>query len=230
MKTNRSLTCVLIMAGGTGGHVFSGLAVARYLLDHGVTVHWLGAAQGLEASLVPAAGIPLHLVTIGGLRGKGIKPLLLAPFKIMRAISQSARIMKAVNPDVVLGMGGFVSGPGGVACWLRRRPLVIHEQNAKAGMTNQCLAYLAKRILAGFPSAFRRQTKVWVVGNPVRQEIEALPAPLSRFAAPRSRLRLLVLGGSLGAQALNEMVPRALSLLPPNEHPLVLHQTGKKNL
>lgn len=225
----KTLQRVLIMAGGTGGHVFPGLAVANYLREQGVDVHWLGTSQGLEARVVPEASLPLHQITIGGLRGKGLKPLLKAPFMLSKAIKQALRIMKEVNPDIVIGMGGFVSGPGGIASWLAGKPLVIHEQNAKAGLTNKMLAYVAKKVLAGFPTAFKPTPKVMCVGNPVRNEIENLPAPSERLQPAHTPLRLLVLGGSLGAQALNDIVPKALAKLPKNEHPDVLHQTGDKH-
>lgn len=220
---------VLIMAGGTGGHVFPGLAVARYMREQGVDVHWLGTQQGLESHLVPEAEFPLHLISISGLRGKGAKALLLAPFKLITAIGQARKVIRSVDPDIVIGMGGFVSGPGGIASWLMGRPLVIHEQNAKAGLTNKLLARFAKKILEGFPTAFKPQAKVIVVGNPVRHEIESLPAPQERFFTSHSPLRLLVLGGSLGAQALNALVPRSLELLSKEERPEVRHQTGDKH-
>lgn len=228
-KSMKPLKRVLIMAGGTGGHVFPGLAVAAYLHQRGVEVHWLGTRQGLEASLVPEAGIPLHLIAIGGVRGKGMKTLLSAPFKITAALRQSLNVIREVNPDAVVGMGGFVSGPGGIASWLSRRPLIIHEQNAKAGMTNKLLVRFSKMVLEGFPMAFRRQPKIIEVGNPVRHEIENLPPPNDRFNTDMPRLRLLVLGGSLGAQALNSVVPRALSRLSPDERPDIWHQTGNKH-
>ncbi|RDI44776.1 undecaprenyldiphospho-muramoylpentapeptide beta-N-acetylglucosaminyltransferase [Aquicella lusitana] len=226
--TPSTLKRVLIMAGGTGGHVFPGLAVAHCLRENGVEVHWLGTNQGLEARLVPEADFPLHVITISGLRGKGIKPLLAAPFKIATAVLQSRRIINQVNPDVVIGMGGFVSGPGGIASWLMRRPLIIHEQNAKAGLTNKVLARFAKKVLEGFPNAFRTRPRVAMTGNPVRTEIENLAPPEQRFNTARSPFRLLILGGSLGAQALNEAVPKALRHLPTTERPEVLHQTGDK--
>lgn len=224
-----ALKRVLIMAGGTGGHVFPGLAVAQYLREQGVDVHWLGTSQGIEARLVPEASIPLHLVTITGLRGKGIKTLLTAPIKMLKAFLQSKRIINMVKPDVVIGMGGFVSGPGGLAAWLTGRPLIIHEQNAKAGLTNKLLARLAKRVLEGFPTAFPAQSKVIMVGNPVRAAIENLPRPEVRFHSPRSPFHLLVLGGSLGAQALNDVLPRALAKLRQEERPVIWHQTGDKH-
>jgi UDP-N-acetylglucosamine--N-acetylmuramyl-(pentapeptide) pyrophosphoryl-undecaprenol N-acetylglucosamine transferase len=220
---------VLIMAGGTGGHVFPGLALAKHLLAQGIEVHWLGTEHGLELQLVSNVDIPLHLVTISGLRGKGFKSTLTAPFKITRAIIQSMKHIKRIKPDIVVGMGGFVSGPGGCASWLLRRPLVIHEQNASAGLTNKLLKPLAKRVLLGFPSVFPAQSKVVFVGNPVRSELSALSKPEDRLQTATS-FRLLVLGGSLGARAINEVVPKALALLNPAERPIVTHQTGDKHL
>lgn len=224
-----TLKRVLIMAGGTGGHVFPGLAAAHYFRAHGVEVHWLGTTQGLEARVVPEAGIPLHYVTIGGLRGKGFATLLAAPFRVIKAVRESLKIMREIQPDVVIGMGGFVSGPGGVASWLARRPLVIHEQNAKAGLTNKLLSRIARRVLQGFPGAFAESSKVVTIGNPVRIEIEKIPAPDERFQSERKPFHLLVLGGSLGAKALNEMVPETLAKLPANVRPQVWHQTGDKH-
>lgn len=228
MKSAKSLKRVLIMAGGTGGHVFPGMALARYLRENNVEVHWLGTQLGLEARLIPAENIPLHIITINGLRGKGWAALLAAPYKISLAVKQSLCVLRKVKPDVVIGLGGFVSGPGGIASWLARRPLVIHEQNAKAGFTNKVLARFAKRILEGFPDVFRQQARVIAVGNPVRCEIEHLPLPLKRDLS-QPPLRLLILGGSLGAQGLNEVVPRALALLKANERPEIWHQTGDKH-
>lgn len=224
----KSLKRVLIMAGGTGGHVFPGLAVASYLRNHGIDVHWLGTKKGLEASVVPAADIPLHCVNIGGVRGKGIKTFITAPFQIYKAVKESREIIKNVDPDAVLGMGGFVSGPGGIAAWLCKRPLIIHEQNAKAGTTNKILALFAKRVLEGFPSAFSPRAKVMAIGNPVREEMAKLAPPESRLH-PHAKLRLLVVGGSLGALALNEIVPEALKLIPESHRPEVWHQTGDKH-
>lgn len=224
----KQLKRVLIMAGGTGGHVFPGLAVAKYMRENGVEVHWLGTNQGFESKLVPEANFKLHTISITGLRGKGIKPLLSAPFKIASAILQANRIIKDTNPDVVIGMGGFASGPGGVASWLMRKPLVIHEQNAKAGLTNKILAKLAAKVLEAFPNSFTPQAKVITTGNPVRKEIENLPPPEQRLQVHKP-FRLLVLGGSLGAQAINDILPVALSQLSVDERPDVFHQTGDKN-
>jgi UDP-N-acetylglucosamine--N-acetylmuramyl-(pentapeptide) pyrophosphoryl-undecaprenol N-acetylglucosamine transferase len=225
----QKLKRVLIMAGGTGGHVFPGLALASYLRSQDIEVHWLGTAQGIEARLVPAAQIPLHLISVEGIRGKGFKTLLSAPFKITKAVLQARNHIKKIAPDVVVGMGGFVSGPGGLASWLVRCPLVIHEQNAKAGMTNKILANLAKSVMEGFPSAFPGRRKVIVTGNPVRAEIEAMPPPDDRLNPVRGSFRLLVIGGSLGAHALNTIVPRALIGLSADLRPEIWHQTGSKH-
>jgi len=221
---------VLIMAGGTGGHVFPGLAVAKQLREQGIEVHWLGTRKGLESRLVPEAGFPIDFISIGGLRGKGAKDLLLAPLRLLMAIIQSLRVIHRLKPDVVLGMGGFVSGPGGIATWLLRHPLVIHEQNAKAGLTNKWLACVAVKVLEGFPGTFSSRNKIVTTGNPVRVEIAQLPSPASRFQGRNNPLRLLVVGGSLGAAAFNELVPRALAKLSEGERPAVYHQTGERHL
>jgi UDP-N-acetylglucosamine--N-acetylmuramyl-(pentapeptide) pyrophosphoryl-undecaprenol N-acetylglucosamine transferase len=220
---------VLIMTGGTGGHVFPGIAVARELQMHGITVAWLGTEKGMEARLVPAAGIPLHFISISGLRGKGFKALLLAPWKLLKAITQAAKVIRQFKPDIVLGMGGFVSGPGGIASWLLGYPLIIHEQNAKAGLTNKWLALVAAKVLEAFPDTFSARKKIITTGNPVRTEITVLPPPAQRFAGRSQPLHLLVIGGSLGAAAFNELVPKALALLDAKERPDVLHQTGEKH-
>ena len=220
---------VLIMAGGTGGHVFPALAVAEELRGRGIEVCWMGTRRGLEASVVPAAGIPIEWVTVGGLRGKGWKTLLVVPFQLTRAAAQVVAIMLRRRPAVVLGMGGFVAGPGGAITWLLRLPLVIHEQNAIAGFTTRMLAPLAGRVLEAFPGTFKRK-RVYHTGNPVRRAIAALPAPAQRFAQRDGPLRLLVLGGSLGARALNETLPRVLARLPAGERPDVWHQAGKRNI
>ncbi|HHC71403.1 MAG TPA: undecaprenyldiphospho-muramoylpentapeptide beta-N-acetylglucosaminyltransferase [Thiotrichales bacterium] len=220
---------VLIMAGGTGGHVYPGLAVARELLERGVEVVWMGTRAGIEARVVPAAGIPVEWVPVAGVRGKGWRRRLAAPFMVARAVWHALGVMRRLRPRAVLGMGGFVAGPGGVAAWLARRPLCIHEQNAVAGLTNRLLARIARRVACAFPAAFPGR-RVVVTGNPVREEIAALPAPAERWAGRRGPLRLLVLGGSLGAQALNLTVPAALGRLPAGGRPLVRHQTGRGKL
>lgn len=228
MVDAKRLKKALVMAGGTGGHVFPGLAIADYLRTQGVEVHWLGTRQGMEAKLVPETDIPLHFISINGLRGKGIKPLLRAPWDISRAVKEASGIIQGLKPNVVIGLGGFVSGPGGIASWLQGCPLIIHEQNAKAGTTNKLLTPFAKRILQGFPATFKDQAKVITIGNPVRAEIASLSPPEERFHSQR-RFHLLVVGGSLGAQALNEIIPRALQHLATHERPEVLHQTGEKH-
>lgn len=222
---------VLIMAGGTGGHVFPALALARLLRAGSREVIWLGTRRGLEARVVPAENIPVEWLTVGGLRGKGVKTLVAAPWQLLRALWQALAIMRRHRPAVVVGMGGFVTGPGGLAAWLCRRPLLIHEQNAIAGFTNRCLAPLAREVLTAFPGAFKsRSTRL--IGNPVRSDISALPAPAQRFAARSGAIRLLVVGGSLGAMRLNESVPRALALLARDADApqfIVRHQTGDKH-
>jgi UDP-N-acetylglucosamine--N-acetylmuramyl-(pentapeptide) pyrophosphoryl-undecaprenol N-acetylglucosamine transferase len=218
---------VLIMAGGTGGHIFPGLAVAECLRTQGVPVVWLGAVGGMETKVVPAQRIELHTVAVGGLRGKGIKTRLLAPLMLLRALFASLAVLRQVKPRSVLSMGGYVAGPGGLAAWLLRRPLLVHEQNRVAGFTNRKLAALAKRVLAGFADALPRAE--WV-GNPVRDAIAALPLPAQRMAGRVGRSRLLVLGGSLGARALNLAVPQALAQLTPSQRPEVVHQCGTRGL
>lgn len=220
---------VLIMAGGTGGHVFPGLTVAKRLKEAGIKVSWLGTQKGLEAKLVPSANIPLYFISIGGLRGKSLKEMVLMPYRLVMAIWAAMKIIRDIKPDVVLGMGGFASGPGGIASWLLKCPLVIHEQNAKAGMTNQWLARVAKRVLEGFPNTFPQRHNVVVTGNPVRDEIATLLAPDKRLVARQQPLRLLVVGGSLGAVAINQILPKAISELPQVLRPLVYHQTGEKS-
>src|SRR5690606_15785764 len=215
---------VLIMAGGTGGHIFPGLAVAQALRERGVPVQWLGAAGAMEARLVPEAGIELHTLRIGGLRGKSVGALLLAPFKLLAALFSALRLFGRLRPRAVISFGGFAAGPGGVAAVLRRVPLLVHEQNRVAGFTNRRLAPWSRRVLSGFPDALPKAE--WV-GNPVRADIAALPPPEQRMAAREGAPRLLVLGGSLGAAALNAAVPAALALLPPASRPQVRHQCGR---
>uniref|UniRef100_UPI001E348441 undecaprenyldiphospho-muramoylpentapeptide beta-N-acetylglucosaminyltransferase n=1 Tax=Oceanimonas marisflavi TaxID=2059724 RepID=UPI001E348441 len=212
------------MAGGTGGHVFPGLAVADLLEQEGWTIHWLGTADRMEAQLVPKHGYPLHTISISGVRGNGVKRLLSAPFKIANAVRQARRILKQTRPDVVLGMGGFAAGPGGLAARLAGIPLVLHEQNAAAGMTNRLLARMASKVLMAFPGAFDEGE---VVGNPVRPEVVALPAPAERIGTGEQPLRLLVVGGSLGAKVLNETLPEALALV--KARMTVRHQCGRGN-
>ncbi|MCB1845637.1 MAG: undecaprenyldiphospho-muramoylpentapeptide beta-N-acetylglucosaminyltransferase, partial [Halioglobus sp.] len=223
-----SLRPIMVMAGGTGGHVYPALAVANALREQSREVVWLGTRRGIEARLVPAAGIPIEWVTVQGLRGKSRLALLIAPFRLLYALLQSMRIVARHRPAAVLGMGGFVSGPGGLAAWLLRRPLVIHEQNAISGLTNRLLARLARVVLQAFPGSFSASIHARTVGNPVRADIAALPSPAERFRGRGVALRLLVLGGSQGALALNRLVPEALALLPADKRPLVRHQTGSR--
>lgn len=221
---------IMILAGGTGGHVYPALAVARALQQHSKEIVWLGTQRGLESRVVPAAGIQIEWISVAGLRGKGILTILAAPFRLLLAVSQSLRVMFRYRPAAVLGMGGFVSGPGGLAAWLTRRPLVIHEQNAVAGLTNRLLARLARVVLQAFPGSFSSTPDAETVGNPVRADISALADPATRFADRAGPLRLLVLGGSQGALALNKTVPAALALLPHGDRPRVRHQAGDRTL
>jgi UDP-N-acetylglucosamine--N-acetylmuramyl-(pentapeptide) pyrophosphoryl-undecaprenol N-acetylglucosamine transferase len=218
------------MAGGTGGHVYPALAVARVLQRRSQTVVWLGTERGLEGRVVPAAGISTEWITVQGLRGKGALALVAAPFQLLRALVQSLEVMARHRPAAVLGMGGFVSGPGGLAAWLTRRPLIIHEQNAIAGLTNRLLARLARVVLQAFPGSFSPRVKAETVGNPVREDIAGLDEPGMRFAARNGPLHLLVLGGSQGALALNELIPAAVSGLPEELRPLIRHQAGERTV
>lgn len=220
----------LMMAGGTGGHVFPALATARALEALGHEVFWLGASGGMEERLIADTGIPLSLIHISGLRGKGKLALLMAPFRLMRALGEAFTVIRQVRPDCVVGMGGFVTGPGGVAAWLNRTPLVIHEQNAIAGMTNRILVRFAETVLEAFPGSFGPDVVTRCTGNPVRQDLATLPDPEGRLADRQGPLRLLVVGGSLGAQVFNQQLPEALAQLPENERPKVRHQCGEKNL
>lgn len=216
---------LMIMAGGTGGHVFPALAVAQALQQQGHEVHWLGTAAGLESRVVPGAGLPLHTLTIGGLRGKGWRTRLMAPMTVLRAVWQARGLMQRLKIQGVVGFGGYVTGPGGVAARSLGLPLVIHEQNAIAGFTNRCLSWMATRVLLGFPGALRGN-HVITTGNPVRQDITQIKSVAAHRASERP-LRVLVVGGSLGAQALNEHLPSALAQLDPTERPEVRHQTGQ---
>jgi UDP-N-acetylglucosamine--N-acetylmuramyl-(pentapeptide) pyrophosphoryl-undecaprenol N-acetylglucosamine transferase len=218
---------VLIMAGGTGGHIFPGLAVAETLRAQGVPVVWLGAAGGMETKVVPAHGIELHTVAVGGLRGKGMKTRLMAPFMLARALLSSLAVLRRLKPRSVLSMGGYVAGPGGIAARLLHRPLLVHEQNRVAGFTNRKLAAHAQRVMSGFADALPNAQ--WV-GNPVRGAISSLALPAQRMAGHTGKPRLLVLGGSLGARALNLSVPQALADMPADQRPEVLHQSGNRGM
>lgn len=222
---------ILVMAGGTGGHVFPALAVAHKLQKQGWAIEWLGTERGIEAQVVERENIPITYIRVAGLRGKGLVSRLVAPFRLIGALIQSFSALKKIKPACVLGMGGFVSGPGGLAAWMMRTPLVIHEQNAIAGMTNRILYRIADTVLAAFPGAFGRASsgKEKCVGNPLRQAITALQAPAERMGRREGPLRLLVLGGSLGAQVFNQRVPQALALMAEERRPEVWHQSGKNN-
>jgi UDP-N-acetylglucosamine--N-acetylmuramyl-(pentapeptide) pyrophosphoryl-undecaprenol N-acetylglucosamine transferase len=223
------MTTIIIMAGGTGGHVFPALAVARALRDQGVRIVWLGTREGIESRVVPAAGFELETIAIRGLRGGGWLRWLLLPMRLNIAMLQAWRILRRIKPDAVLAMGGFASGPGSLMASALRIPLLIHEQNAIAGLTNRWLARIADVVMAGFPTAFSARHGVRVVGNPVRQEILALPSPELRFAERDERMRLLVVGGSQGAQVFNQVVPEAVRSLPKVSRPQIWHQTGKRD-
>lgn len=216
---------VLIMAGGTGGHVFPGLAVAKSFREQGVDVQWLGTRKGLEARLVPEANFKLHFISITGLRGKGWKDLVFGPWRLLMATLEARRIIKNFDPDIVIGMGGFASGPGGVAAYILGKKLVIHEQNAKPGLTNKWLSLIATKVLEGFPHTFKQGKAIITTGNPVRSEIAGLKSPEVRLTN-RAKPRLLIFGGSLGATALNELLPKALARLPETMRPDIMHQAG----
>jgi len=214
---------VLIMAGGTGGHVFPGLALASELKVRGAGVEWLGTSVGIEARLVPAADIPLHFIPVKGVRGKGIKQILLAPWNIFSSVVSAYKVIKKTKPDVVVGLGGFVAGPGGAAAKLLGVPLVIHEQNAVPGTTNKILSKIATYVLTAFPVGMNKSI---CIGNPVRSEIEAMEAPSSRLARDMGSINILVVGGSRGAQAMNELLPNAFLGLDDSISVNIWHQAG----
>jgi UDP-N-acetylglucosamine--N-acetylmuramyl-(pentapeptide) pyrophosphoryl-undecaprenol N-acetylglucosamine transferase len=217
---------IMIAAGGTGGHVFPALAVAAHLRTGGHEVVWMGAPDSFESRTVPRHGIAMELVRVQGLRGKGLLRWLAAPARLLGALLQALAALRRQRPNIMLGMGGFASGPGGVAAWLCRRPLVIHEQNAAAGLTNRLLAHLARRVLEAFPGTFDG-ARVRTVGNPVRAGFAELPAPAQRIGARGAPGQVLVVGGSQGARVLNEVVPAALARMPAAQRPQVLHQGGR---
>ena len=216
----------MIMAGGTGGHIFPALSVAEHLRAQGWKVVWIGVRGGMEERLIPPRGYAMSWVRFSGVRGRGLIAFALLPFNLLIAFWQTARAIFAHRPDVVLGMGGYVSFPGGMMASLLNRPFAIHEQNSIAGLANRVLARLADRVLTTFPSAFGEATAVIWTGNPVREEIVAMAPPENRYAARAGQLRLLVVGGSLGAQVLNTVVPEALALIAPEARPRVTHQAG----
>jgi UDP-N-acetylglucosamine--N-acetylmuramyl-(pentapeptide) pyrophosphoryl-undecaprenol N-acetylglucosamine transferase len=219
--------CALVMAGGTGGHIFPGLAVAQALRERGWRVHWLGAPNSMEERLVPPQGFPLEPVVFSGVRGKGWRSLLTLPGRLLKALSDSHHVLTRVRPDVVIGLGGYITVPGGLMAILGRYPLMLHEQNSVAGWANKLLARGAKQVFSAYPNALPDAT--WI-GNPLRTAFTTQPEPKSRFANRTGPLRVLVLGGSLGAQALNEVVPLALAKIPVAQRPAVIHQGGMQHL
>jgi UDP-N-acetylglucosamine--N-acetylmuramyl-(pentapeptide) pyrophosphoryl-undecaprenol N-acetylglucosamine transferase len=219
--------CALVMAGGTGGHIFPGLAVAEGLRERGWRVHWLGAPGSMESRLVPPRGFPLEEVDFGGVRGKGPLTLALLPVRLLRAFWQAWQVVRRVRPDVLVGLGGYITFPGGMMGTLAGKPLVLHEQNSVAGMANKVLAGIADRVFTAFPGALAKAE--WV-GNPLRSAFLQQPEPALRLADRTGPLRLLVVGGSLGAKALNDTVPQALALIPASQRPQVLHQSGEKQI
>jgi UDP-N-acetylglucosamine--N-acetylmuramyl-(pentapeptide) pyrophosphoryl-undecaprenol N-acetylglucosamine transferase len=218
---------ILVMAGGTGGHIFPALAVAHQLRDAGWRVVWLGNPEGMEAKLVPQHGFEMVNLQFAALRGKGLVRKLLLPLNLLRGFWQALKAIRQVKPNVVLGMGGYITFPGGLMAALTGVPLVLHEQNSVAGLANKVLAGVADRILTGFPEVFGKGT--WV-GNPVRPEIAKIASPAERLAERSGPLHVLVIGGSLGAQALNEMVPQGMALLGEADQPQIVHQAGEKHL
>ena len=221
---------VLIMAGGTGGHIFPGLAVADALRARDVPVLWLGAEGGMENRIVPEHRVAMRTLHVKGLRGKGLRQRLAAPWMLARALVGAWRVLREANPRSVLSMGGYVAGPGGIAAWLQRRPLLVHEQNRIAGFTNRVLARCARRVMSGFSDAFPARARAEWTGNPVRADIAMLPAPAERLAHRAGAPRLLVLGGSLGARTLNLGLPNALSRIPADRRPEVRHQCGAAHI
>lgn len=219
--------CALVMAGGTGGHIFPGLAVAQSLRDKGWRVHWLGAPDSMESRLVPPKGFPLELVHFSGVRGKGLRTLVALPLRLLQALWQSGRVLRRVRPDVVVGLGGYITFPAGLVAAFLGKPVVLHEQNSVAGMANRVLARLARRVFTAFPNVL---VKGQWVGNPLRAEFLNQAPPQARFAGRSGPLRLLVVGGSLGARALNTVVPQALAQIPSELRPVVLHQSGEKQI
>ena len=225
--TARQQKCALVMAGGTGGHIFPGLAVAEALRDAGWRVHWLGAPNSMESQLVPPRGFAFEAIDFGGVRGKGLKTLALLPLRLLKAFWQSLQVVRRVQPDVVLGLGGYITFPGGMMASLLGKPVVLHEQNSVAGMANKVLAQVADRVFTAFPQVFK--TGQWV-GNPLRQAFTQQAAPAERFAGRTGPLQVLVVGGSLGAKALNDIVPQAMTLIPETQRPQVIHQSGAKQI
>ncbi len=221
---------VLIMAGGTGGHIFPALAVANTIQKNGVPIVWLGTEKGLESKIIPQQGIDIEYIKIGGLRGKGVLSLLLSPFKIIYALLQAIIVIRRIKPRSVLGMGGYVTGPGGIAAWLLGIPLYIHEQNAIAGLTNKILARMAKKVFEAFPGSFYQQQKTTCTGNPIRKEFFAVKGVEDRLADRGGKTNILILGGSLGAKILNQVVPEAVAKMAEEVRPNICHQAGEKTI
>ena len=224
--------CALVMAGGTGGHIFPGLAVAQALRERGWRVHWLGgkgtaSRPSMESQLVPVRGFAFESIDFSGVRGKGLTTLVLLPLRLLKAFWQSIQVIRRVQPDVVVGLGGYIAFPAGLTSVLLGKPLVLHEQNSVAGMVNKLLARVADRVFTAFPGVLKKAQ--WV-GNPLRPAFTRQLDPASRFAGRSGPLKLLVVGGSLGAKALNELVPQALALIPEAERPQVIHQSGARQL
>jgi UDP-N-acetylglucosamine--N-acetylmuramyl-(pentapeptide) pyrophosphoryl-undecaprenol N-acetylglucosamine transferase len=215
------------MAGGTGGHIFPGLAIAEALRERGWRVHWLGGPDSMESRLVPPRGFAFESIDFSGVRGKGRATLVLLPLRLLRAFWQSIQVLRRVRPAVVVGLGGYITFPAGLMSVLLRRPLVLHEQNSIAGMANKLLAHVASRVFTAFPDVLKSAR--WV-GNPMRAGFASQPDAVTRFAGRSGPLRLLVVGGSLGARALNEMVPQALALIDQAQRPQVIHQGGAKQI
>ena len=223
-------SCALVMAGGTGGHIFPGLAVADALRERNWRVHWLGAPGSMEQQLVPLRGYPFEAIDFGGVRGKGLTTLVLLPLRLLRAFAQSIAVIRRVKPDVLVGLGGYITFPGGLMGVALGKPLVLHEQNSVAGLANKVLAGIADRVFTAFPGVLAKARRVQCVGNPLRAEFAQVPGPEQRFAGRSGPLRLLVVGGSLGAQALNDVVPQALARLPVDRRPVVTHQSGARQI
>jgi UDP-N-acetylglucosamine--N-acetylmuramyl-(pentapeptide) pyrophosphoryl-undecaprenol N-acetylglucosamine transferase len=218
---------ILIMAAGTGGHILPALSVAKALQAYDIEIHWLGTEFGLEQKLIPPTKIPIHTIKMRGIRGKGIVGLLIAPFRLLYAACQAIHLIRKLKPTTVIGFGGFVTAPGGLASWLLRKPLILHEQNAVAGLSNRCLSYLATIVFQAFPDTFPLSRHAITCGNPVRAEIIALPSPELRFKNPGQPLRVLIIGGSLGAAVFNQIIPETLGAFALSERPEVWHSTGK---
>jgi UDP-N-acetylglucosamine--N-acetylmuramyl-(pentapeptide) pyrophosphoryl-undecaprenol N-acetylglucosamine transferase len=217
----------LIMAGGTGGHIFPGLAVAEALREKGWKVHWLGGPESMESRLVPPRGFAYEQIDFSGVRGKGLVTLALLPLRLLKAFWQSMAVVRRVKPDVVVGLGGYITFPGGMMAALLGKPLILHEQNSVAGMANKVLAVVADLVLTTFPGVFAKGD--WI-GNPLRKEFLEQAPPAERFAQRSGKMKLLVVGGSLGAKALNDTIPQALAMMPEDERPQVIHQGGEKQI